>query len=99
MEAALRKAHPMRGTTAICMLLILAFLPSARRCTSYPRKGTMEKYRQGISRLEPAMYRIRIQGILDKNLSDYYGGMTIEHEGDPKRNPITVLMGRLADQS
>jgi hypothetical protein len=59
----------------------------------------MEKYRQGISRLEPAMYRIRIQGILDKNLSDYYGGMTIEHEGDPKRNPITILMGRLADQS
>ena len=89
----------MRGTTAICMLLILAFLPSAKRCTSYPRKGTMEKYQQGVSRLEPAIYRIRIQGILDKNWSDYCGGMAIELEGDPKRNPITILMGRVADQS
>jgi hypothetical protein len=59
----------------------------------------MEKYQQGINRLEPAVYRIRIQGILDKNRSDYYGGMAIEHEGDPKRNPITILMGRVADQS
>ena len=59
----------------------------------------MEKYRKGISVLEPAMYRIRIQGILDKNWSDYYGGMTIEHEGDPKRDAMTILMGKLADQS
>jgi hypothetical protein len=59
----------------------------------------MEKYRQGVSRLEPAVYRIRIQGILDKNWSDYCGGMTIEHEGDPKRYAVTILMGRLADQS
>jgi len=59
----------------------------------------MEKYRQGISRLEPAMYRIRIQGILDKNLSDYYGGMTIEQEGEPKHYAITMLMGKLSDQS
>ena len=53
----------------------------------------MEKYRQGVSRLEPAVYRIRIQGILDKNLSDYYGGMTIEHEGEPKQYAITMLDG------
>ena len=59
----------------------------------------MEKYQQSINRLEPAVYRIRIQGILDKNWSDYCGGMTIEHEGDPKRNPITILMGRVGDQS
>ncbi len=59
----------------------------------------MEKYRQGVSLLEPAVYRIRIQGILDKNWSDYCGGMTIEHEGDPKRYAVTILMGRVADQS
>ena len=59
----------------------------------------MEKYRQGISLLEPPVYRIRIQGILDKNWSDYCGGMTIEHEGDPKRYAVTILMGRVADQS
>ena len=59
----------------------------------------MEKYRQGVSLLEPAVYRIRIQGILDKNWSDYCGGMTIEYEGDPKRYAVTILMGRVADQS
>jgi hypothetical protein len=59
----------------------------------------MRKNRQGISLLEPAVYRIRIQGVLDENLSDYYGGMTIEHEGDPKQNAMTILMGKLADQS
>ena len=59
----------------------------------------MEKYRQGVSLLEPAVYRIRIQGILDKNWSDYCGGMTIEHEGDQKRYAMTILTGRVADQS
>ena len=59
----------------------------------------MEKYRQLISLLKPAVYRIMIQGILDENLSDYYGGMTIEHEGDPKQYAMTILMGKLADQS
>jgi hypothetical protein len=59
----------------------------------------MEKFRHGISLLEPAVYRITIQGILDTNWSDYYGGMTIKHEGDPKQNARTILMGKLADQS
>jgi len=36
---------------------------------------------------------------LDKNWSDYCDGMTIEHEGDPKRYAVTILMGRVADQS
>ncbi len=59
----------------------------------------MKKSREGVSLLEPAMYRIRIQGILDKNWSDYCGGMTIEHEGDPKQYAMTILMGKLTDQS
>ena len=59
----------------------------------------MEKYRQSVSRLEPAVYRIRIQGILDKNWSDYCGGMTIEHEGDPKQYTMSSLTGKVADQS
>ena len=59
----------------------------------------MEKSRHGVSLLEPAVYRIRIQGILDKNRADYYGGMTIEHEGDPKQYAMSTLMGKLADQS
>jgi len=59
----------------------------------------MEKERQGVSFLEPAVYRIKIQGILDTNWSDYYGGMTIEHEREPKHYTMSILMGRLADQS
>jgi len=59
----------------------------------------MDKFQQGVSLLDPAVYRIRIQGILDTNWSDYYGGMTIEHEGDPKHNAWTILKGKLADQS
>jgi hypothetical protein len=59
----------------------------------------MGKYRTGVSILDPAVYRISIQGILDKNWSDYCGGMTIEHEGDPKRYAMTILTGRLVDQS
>ena len=59
----------------------------------------MKKFRQGVSLLEPAVYKIRIQGILDKNLSDYYGGMTIEQEGEPKQYAKTMLMGKLSDQS
>jgi hypothetical protein len=62
-------------------------------------RGTMRKYRYGISLLEPAVYRIMIQGILDKNLSDYYSGMTIKHEGDPKHDALSILLGRLPDQS
>ena len=59
----------------------------------------MEKYRPGVSWLEPAIYRICIQGTLDKNWSDYCGGMTIEHERDLHQHAVTVMTGRLADQS
>ena len=37
----------------------------------------MEKYRPDSSMFEPATYRICILGTLDKQWSDYYGGMTI----------------------
>lgn len=59
----------------------------------------MNKFQRGISLLNPAVYKIKIQGILDKNWSDYYGGMTIEYAGDPKQDAITILNGILADQS
>ena len=59
----------------------------------------MNKFRQRVSLLKPAVYRIKIQGILDKNLSDYYSGMTIEQEGDSKLQAMAILMGTLADQS
>jgi hypothetical protein len=58
----------------------------------------MEECRPGSSLFEPAMYRITILGTLDKNWSDYCGGMTIEHESDMNRGSMTILTGRLADQ-
>jgi hypothetical protein len=63
------------------------------------KEDAMKTYRPGVSLLEPAVYRISIQGILDKNWSEYCCGMTIEHESDPKRDTMTILSGRLVDQS
>ena len=48
---------------------------------------------------ESARYRICIVGYLDTSWSEYCGGMTIEHVSDPKFNTITLLTGRLIDQS
>ena len=62
-------------------------------------KGQMGKSRSGLSVLESAVYRIKVRGMLDKNLSDYYRGMAIEHVGDPKQSELTILMGRVTDQS
>ena len=59
----------------------------------------MEIYRPSANLFDPAMFRIRILGTLDENWSDYCGGMTIEHESDPKRAAMTILTGRLVDQS
>jgi hypothetical protein len=59
----------------------------------------MEKYRPSVSWLEPAIYRICIQGILDEQWSEYCGRMTIEFERDPHQHAVTILTGRLADQS
>ena len=59
----------------------------------------MERYRSSSRLKEPALYRIRILGTLDKQWSDYYGGMTIEHESDPQRRAISILTGYLADQA
>ena len=59
----------------------------------------MERYRPSSRSFEPATYQISVQGTLDKHLSAYYGGMTIEHRSDPKRDAMTILTGLLKDQS
>jgi hypothetical protein len=59
----------------------------------------MEISRQGASLIDPMLYRICISGSLDEHWSDYYGGMTIEQVSERKRYPMTILTGRLADQS
>jgi hypothetical protein len=59
----------------------------------------MEKYRSSISMSEPATYRICILGTLDKQFSDYCGGMKIEHDIMLTQYPVTILTGRLIDQA
>ncbi len=59
----------------------------------------MERYPQIGSMFEPATYRISILGTLDKQWSEYCGGMTIEHERVLNQYPMTILTGLLADQS
>ena len=51
------------------------------------------------SPFQAAIYRIRVQGILDKSWSVYCRGMTIEHESDEHQHAVTILTGRLVDQS
>jgi hypothetical protein len=59
----------------------------------------MEICRPSANLFDPARYRICILGSLDEQWSDYCGGMTIEQVSDPKRSAMTILTGRLADQS
>jgi len=59
----------------------------------------MEQYRPSASMFEPATYRISILGTLDKQRSDYCGGMTIEHTIVLQQYPVTILTGLLTDQS
>ncbi len=53
----------------------------------------------GASMFEPATYRICILGMLDKNWSDYCGGMKIEHDVMLNQYPVTILTGVLVDQA
>ncbi len=48
---------------------------------------------------QPAAYRIVLQGRLDKKWSDYFAGMAIETHKSEAGVSITILNGRLADQS
>jgi len=59
----------------------------------------MKKTDTSISLIERAIYRINVVGKLDKNWSDYCGGMTIENKYDSNHHARTILTGQLADQS
>jgi hypothetical protein len=65
----------------------------------YIKDREMVKKRSSASLFESALYRICIVGHLDTSWSEYCGGMTIEQTSDPKFNTITLLTGRLIDQS
>jgi hypothetical protein len=58
----------------------------------------MKSSDQWLSLDSPATYRIKIQGRLDENWSDWFDGMSITFENDVAGPPITTLTGTVADQ-
>ena len=48
---------------------------------------------------QPATYRVRVQGRLDENWSDWLGGMAVVTENDDDGPTITTLSGDVPDQA
>jgi hypothetical protein len=44
-------------------------------------------------------YEIRVRGSIADNWSDWFEGMTIEHEAGTEGFPVTVLTGSVVDQA
>jgi len=53
---------------------------------------------KGIKLETPATYRIRVQGHIGDNWSDNLEGMVITRAFSANKQPITILVGHLADQ-
>ena len=53
----------------------------------------------GLKPETPAIYRIRVQGLLDASWSDRLGGMAISRTTTGSRAPVTILVGHLTDQA
>ena len=47
----------------------------------------------------PAIYRIEVEGILDKNWADSFAGMQISSRKRAVQSMVTTLTGRLRDQA
>ena len=48
---------------------------------------------------KPAVYQIKIQGILDESYSNRLGGMQIRISKKPGKEAISILTGRVNDQA
>lgn len=59
----------------------------------------MKSASQGPVRDHPGTYEIRVRGSIADNWSDWFEGMTIEHEADTEGIPITTLTGTVVDQA
>ena len=44
-------------------------------------------------------YRIRVRGALDTHWADWFNGLTMRVETNPSGHPVTLLEGRIRDQS
>lgn len=55
--------------------------------------------RENIKFDAPAVYRIRVKGHIDNNLSDQLGGMVITRAFTADKQPLTILVGNMRDQA
>jgi hypothetical protein len=59
----------------------------------------MKSASQGLARDHPGTYEISVRGSIADNWSDWFEGMTIDHEAGKEGFPITVLTGTVVDQA
>jgi hypothetical protein len=70
------------------------------RCNQKEEKGMSNSQPWKNLKFEaPASYRIRVQGHLDDSWSDRLSGMVITRAFTADREPMTILIGHLRDQS
>jgi hypothetical protein len=48
---------------------------------------------------KPAIYQIKIKGLIDKNKTNYLADMQITYEHLEDDKPVSILIGKLKDQS
>ena len=48
---------------------------------------------------KPAIYQIKVQGEINQSWSGRFGGMQITVEKSEDRKPVSILIGRINDQS
>lgn len=58
-------------------------------------KNTTSKF----SFVKPAVYKIKVQGVLDASWSDRLGGLQINIEKSGDRQAVSVLIGQIDDQT
>jgi hypothetical protein len=54
---------------------------------------------RGITLDTPGVYRIGVQGCLDKSWSDRMNGVDIREQELPDEAPVTILIGHFIDQA
>jgi hypothetical protein len=48
---------------------------------------------------KPAVYKIKVQGEISGSLTDRFGGLQITVDRSKGKDPVTVLIGQINDQS
>ena len=60
---------------------------------------TSEKIDSEFSFSKPAVYKIKVQGLINESRSEVLGGMQITVDYSKGKKPISILVGRINDQT